>query len=185
MMPSMSYSTGSSVVMILSLMTLSSLRAEYSVVVLPAPVGPVTRMMPLGLAISWRNSASISPGMPTLLRSSDTTVRSSTRMTTLSPNMVGRMLTRKSTGLPPTFSSMRPSWGRRRSAMSRLDMTLMRLAMAAARWRGGGTISYKMPSQRERLLYSSSHGSEGDVSALVGTARREPQSKRLAPRGRA
>ena len=79
--------------------------------------------------------------MPTLFRSSDTTVRSSTRMTTLSPNMVGRTLTRMSTGLPPTFSSMRPSCGRRRSAMSRLAMTLMRLAMAMARWRGGGTIS--------------------------------------------
>ena len=62
-------------------------------------------------------------------------------MTTLSPNMVGRTLTRMSTWLPPTLSSMRPSWGSRRSAMSRLDMTLMRLAMARARWRGGGTIS--------------------------------------------
>ena len=62
-------------------------------------------------------------------------------MTTLSPNIVGSTLTRMSTGLPPTFSSMRPSCGSRRSAMSRFDMTLMRLAMAVARWRGGGTIS--------------------------------------------
>ena len=46
-----------------------------------------------------------------------------------------------STSLPPRASWMRPSWGSRRSAMSRLDMTLMRLAIAGARCRGGGTSS--------------------------------------------
>ena len=79
--------------------------------------------------------------MPTLARSSDTTERSSTRMTTLSPNIVGSTLTRRSTGWPPTVSSMRPSCGRRRSAMSRFAMTLMRVVIANAKWRGGGTIS--------------------------------------------
>ncbi len=68
--------------------------------------------------------------------------RSSTRSTTLSPNMVGRVETRRSTGLPAMFSSMRPSWGTRRSAMSMvLVMTLMRLLMATWRCLGGGTIS--------------------------------------------
>ena len=66
---------------------------------------------------------------------------SSTRTQTLSPNIVGKMLTRMSTRWPPMFSSMRPSCGRRRSAMSRLAMTLIRLEMAVPRWRGGGTIS--------------------------------------------
>ncbi len=36
--------------------------------------------------------------MPTLFKSSETTERSSTRITTLSPNIVGSTLTRKSTG---------------------------------------------------------------------------------------
>ena len=79
--------------------------------------------------------------MPTLFKSNETTERSSTRMTTLSPNIVGRTETRRSTGWPPMLSSMRPSCGTRRSAMSSLAMTLMRVVMAKARWRGGGTIS--------------------------------------------
>ena len=45
----MSYSTGSSVVMILSSTVFSSFKVAYSVVVLPEEVGPVTRTMPLGL----------------------------------------------------------------------------------------------------------------------------------------
>ena len=62
-------------------------------------------------------------------------------MTTLSPNMVGRTLTRRSTGWPLTTSSIRPSWGSRRSAMFRFAMTLIRLAMATAMDFGGGIIS--------------------------------------------
>ena len=42
------YSTGSSTVMILRSGVLISSSAAYSVVVLPLPVGPVTRTMPLG-----------------------------------------------------------------------------------------------------------------------------------------
>ena len=53
----MSYSTGSSVVISLSSMLLSSLSAEYSVVVLPEPVGPVTSTMPFGFSIASRNLA--------------------------------------------------------------------------------------------------------------------------------
>ena len=81
-------------------------------------------------------------------------------MTTDSPNIVGSTLTRRSTGLPPTLSSMRPSCGRRRSAMSSSAITLMRLMMAFARCRGGGTISYSTPSARTRILNSSSNGSK-------------------------
>ena len=40
------YSTGSSMVTILSLRRLISVSAAYSVVVLPLPVGPVTSTMP-------------------------------------------------------------------------------------------------------------------------------------------
>ena len=47
-MPGKLYSTGSSAVMIFWSGRFSSLSAAYSVVVLPEPVGPVTRKMPLG-----------------------------------------------------------------------------------------------------------------------------------------
>ena len=98
--------------------------------------------------------------MPTLFKSNDTTDRSSTRITTLSPNMVGSTETRKSTGWPPMVSSIRPSCGTRRSAMSSLAMTLMRVVMAKARCRGGGTISYSTPSALMRMRNSSSNGSK-------------------------
>jgi len=96
--PSMSYSTGSSVVMILSSTLFNSARAEYSVVVLPDPVGPVTRIMPLGMLMHLRSRASVSSSKPTRVKSRATTERSRTRITTLSPNMVGSTLTRRSTG---------------------------------------------------------------------------------------
>ena len=52
--PSISYSTGSSVVMILTVSSLASFRAAYSVVVLPEPVGPVTTTMPFGFLMTSR-----------------------------------------------------------------------------------------------------------------------------------
>jgi len=48
----MSYSTGSSAVSSLFSRVFRRRRAEYSVVVLPEPVGPVTTTMPLGLSMS-------------------------------------------------------------------------------------------------------------------------------------
>ncbi len=44
--------------------------------------------------------------------------------------------------------------------MSRSAMTLMRVVMAKARCRGGGTISYSTPSDRMRILNSFSKGSK-------------------------
>ena len=55
--PSISYSTGSSVVISLSSIEFNSFNAPYSVVVFPQPVGPVTSTMPLGLRITSRNSS--------------------------------------------------------------------------------------------------------------------------------
>ena len=71
--------------------------------------------------------------MPTVSKSSITTDRSRIRITTLSPNIVGSTLTRKSTGCPPTVKRIRPSCGMRRSAMSKSAITLMRVVMANAR----------------------------------------------------
>ena len=123
-----------------------SFSAEYSVVVFPEPVGPVTRIIPCGRLMSLLNDSSSASEKPTSSRSSEMTERSSTRITTLSPKMVGRVETRRSTGLPPTTRSILPSCGSRRSEMSRFAMTFMREVMGSARCFGGGVISYSMPS---------------------------------------
>ncbi|MNG12465.1 hypothetical protein D3C84_960780 [compost metagenome] len=55
------------------------------------------------------------------------------RITTFSPHRVGRVLTRKSMDLLLDRRILiRPSWGRRRSEMSRLAMTFSREAMRLA-----------------------------------------------------
>ena len=117
--------------------------------------------------------------MPSLSRSSDTTPRSSTRITTLSPKSVGRTDTRRSTGWPPTFSSMRPSCGIRRSAMSRFAITLMRVVIAKARCLGGGTISWSTPSALSRIRNSCSKGSKWMSLAPSRIARRSTMFKSL------
>ncbi len=72
-------------------------------------------------------------------------------MTIFSPNRVGNTETRKSISLPaPIFSLMRPSWGKRRSAMSRLAMILSRLDRAFFSLRGGCICSRSTPSIRKR-----------------------------------
>jgi hypothetical protein len=56
LIPGKLYSTGSSAVMIFLSGRFSSLSAPYSVVVLPLPVGPVTRKMPFGRRmIFWKS----------------------------------------------------------------------------------------------------------------------------------
>jgi len=67
--------------------------------------------------------------------------RSSTRNTIDSPWWVGSEETRMSTCFSPNCLTIRPSWGRRRSAMFMLDMTLTREMIGPARWIGGGAIS--------------------------------------------
>ncbi len=94
----MSYSTGSSVVTSLSAISFISDNAEYSVVVLPEPVGPVTSTMPFGRLMIRRKFSLVVSSMPTLSSDKFTTERSKIRMTTLSPNIVGKTLTRRSIG---------------------------------------------------------------------------------------
>ncbi len=48
------------------------------------------------------------------------------RITTFSPSDAGSVDTRRSTGTPLTATRARPSCGRNRSAMSRLEMILIR-----------------------------------------------------------
>ncbi|MNP46042.1 hypothetical protein D3C76_1400130 [compost metagenome] len=73
------------------------------------------------------------------------------RITTFSPQSVGRVLTRKSMDL--VFDRRifrRPSWGLRRSEISRLAMTFRRAAIRVASWIGGLATSRSMPSVRTR-----------------------------------
>ena len=86
MIPSISYSTGSSAVNIFVSTVLTSRKALYSVVVLPEPVGPVTMKIPLGRFTSSRIVKSMSLGKLSASKSKLTTDLSKTRNTTLSPN---------------------------------------------------------------------------------------------------
>jgi hypothetical protein len=62
--------------------------------------------------------------------------------------LVGTVLTRRSSSLPCTRSMMRPSCGRRRSAMLSLAMILTREITAAVELAGGDSTSCSTPSMR-------------------------------------
>ncbi len=82
------------------------------------------------------------------------------RRTIFSPQIVGRTETRKSISLPlPIFSLMRPSCGRRRSAMSSEAMILRRLERAFFSFSGGCISSISTPSMRYRTRSFFSYGS--------------------------
>ena len=105
--------------------------AEYSVVVLPLPVGPVTSTMPALRSIRPRKLArACAGGMPSwssVIRLSDW---SSSRITTDSPSGVGIVDRRTSIDLSFTFTEKRPSCGRRFSAMSRPLISFRRVTSA-------------------------------------------------------
>ncbi len=69
-------------------------------------------------------------------------------MTTLSPWSVGRVDTRRSSRRPSSPMRMRPSCGRRRSAMLSSAMILIREVIAALRRFGGVSASNSTPSIR-------------------------------------
>ena len=125
-MPGISYSTGSSTVMIFFSPSMMYCKAEYRVVVLPEPVGPVTRIIPwLFFRICWKLVMML-PDSPDLLRSRICFFWSRIRMTISSPYGVGTVLTLMSMVRPPLFVRMRPSWGRRRSEISSFASIFMR-----------------------------------------------------------
>ena len=76
--------------------------------------------------------SSVSASKPICSRLKRTLARSSTRITTLSPCTVGTVDTRRSSSRPLTRVLIRPSCGRRRSAMSRRASSLMREADGCA-----------------------------------------------------
>ena len=107
--------------------------SAYSVVVLPAPVGPQTTTRPSGRSTIRRSAASVSGGWASASRARGARRRSSTRSTTFSPVASGKVERRKSTRAPCTRRENRPSWGRRVSAMSAPASTLSRTTIAS-RW---------------------------------------------------
>ena len=99
-------------------------------VVLPLPVGPVTRMMPSGRDIMIFSVRSDSFGNSSFSSGITPFSRSRTRNTMFSPWMVGCEATRKSIWRPTMVREIRPSCGARVSAMFMSDMTLSRTAIA-------------------------------------------------------
>ena len=167
-------STGSSAVEMLRSSVLSSDIAEYSVVVLPDPVGPVTSTIPYGFEIAYLKSPSGLTSKPSFVMSSCRFVLSRRRMTIFSPNSVGRTETRKSISrLLPILSLMRPSCGSRRSAMSSDAMILRREVIALRSLSGGRISSWRMPSMRNRTRRLFSYGSTwmSDAFFLIAESR--------------
>jgi hypothetical protein len=118
------------------------------VVVLPLPVGPVTSRIPCTSSSALRKRSIAGPSNPSDSKLSGTPPLSRIRITTLSPCIVGMVETRRSISLPETLSLMRPSCGRRRSAMSSEAMIFTREITAAERRRGGDSTSCSTPSIR-------------------------------------
>ena len=137
----------------------------YSVVVLPLPVGPVTRMMPCGRAISSAQrcaSAGPKPSCSTVFTAAS---GSKMRITIFSPKAVGSVDRRISTSPPgPSGVSgrlvlMRPSSGRRFSTTSMRPSSLMREVIAAITVSGTWYTVCNTPSMRKRMAPMSRRGS--------------------------
>ena len=158
-MPASSYSIGSSTVMMLPAAASRRCSAAYSVVVLPEPVGPVTKIIPCGWAINFARRCSTSPCMPTDSRLKLAPLLSSKRSTARSPCALGNVLTRTSTARVPIRKLMRPSCGKRFSEISRSAMIFRREISAACSARLGCTTSRNVPSTRKRTLEWRSYGS--------------------------
>ena len=155
-MPGSSYSIGSSTVSTLVVAVSSRASEAYSVVVLPEPVGPVTSTMPWGCFTSRSKLSSTSPLMPRASRLKRVSVLSSRRSTARSPWAPGRVDTRTSTARVPRRSEMRPSCGRRFSAMSSSAMIFRREINAACSALLGRTTSRSVPSTRKRTALARS-----------------------------
>ena len=104
---------------------------EYSVVVLPEPVGPVTRMMPCGRDTSCSQRPASCGVKPSALKSLTAVSGSKMRITSFSPNAVGSVDSRISISSPRGLRVlMRPSCGRRFSTTSMRPSSLTRAVMA-------------------------------------------------------
>ena len=118
---------------------------------MPEPVGPVTKMMPCGRWMSGTSSARWSATRPSCSRLKSIWDDSS-RISTVSPKLVGSTEMRRSRSSPSSPTLMRPSCGSLRSAMSSCAITLIRETTAWwSRTRSAGVeTSYMTPSMRWR-----------------------------------
>ena len=137
----------------------SNSSAEYSVVVFPLPVGPVTRIIPYGLRSMPSIATRSFPWMPSSPSSKLRLLLSSRRMTIFSPSTVGMLETRRSISRPSATRCTRPSCGSRFSEMSIRPTTLMRDTSAACIARGGVIMVRRAPSTRWRICVLSRSGS--------------------------
>ncbi|MPN06408.1 hypothetical protein SDC9_153664 [bioreactor metagenome] len=116
-------------------------------------------MIPWGMVISRSNFSRMEPSMPSSRRSNFIASLQSSRMTMLSPLITGIVLMRMSISRRPIRKLVRPSCGRRLSAMFSSPISLMREAMAGNCDRGALMISVRTPSTRQRTATLSSPGS--------------------------
>ncbi|MNJ49117.1 hypothetical protein D3C77_443330 [compost metagenome] len=115
----------------------SCLRVVYSVVVLPEPVGPVTRMMPLGWLVMVCQRRRSSWEKPSWSKLFSSTSGSKIRITIFSPKAVGRVERRSSTSPPSGVLVLtRPSCGLRFSATFIRPRLFRRLTTAMVTWGG-------------------------------------------------
>ena len=105
--------------------------------------------------------------MPSCSRSSRPACLSSRRITTRSPCPDGKVDTRTSTARPATRNEIRPSCGRRFSAISSFAITLIRDITNGAIFPGGCKISRNIPSTRKRIRKRFSNGSTCTSEALT------------------
>ena len=168
--PVISYSTGSSTVMMFLSGEFSTCRAAYSVVDLPDPVGPVTSTAPCASRNARSKVSRSASAMPSLCSSTTTLSLSSTRITIDSPCTLGSVTTRRSTWRPSTLSPTRPSCGRRRSAMSSSAMIFTREITPRAIRRGTVVTSLSTPSTRKRTRRSRPSGARWMSEAPRSTA---------------
>ena len=144
LMPGRLNSTGSSAVIMLVSVVFRLCSAEYRVEVLPDPVGPVTSTMPYGLLMLRLNLSRLFDSKPSCVISRRRFSLSRSRSTSFSPKIVGSVETRKSSSRERpsrrTRILMRPSCGKRFSAMSSRAMIFMREVSASRIFIGGFMI---------------------------------------------
>ena len=146
-MPSSSYSTGSSAVRIFVPILLTSLRGCVKGSCFTRTCRTSYNKNTIGSVNCSAYSVMISSGMDSFSMSRLIADWSRTRHTTLSPNEVGKVETRRSTGLPPIVILIRPSCGILRSAILRSAKTFTREITGTA------SVSGVVPSRKVHHQY--------------------------------
>ena len=144
----------------------------------PEPVGPVSKIRPVGLARAWPlmvDERVVLDAQPVEVEAA-AACGSKMRMTTFSPRMVGKVEMR-STTLPASSKVFaRPSCGRLVSCPMRLAMILRRPTTLGCRSLGRWTSSLSTPLRRTRTAIELSQGSIWISDAPARTASTTTQS---------